>query len=356
LGFTLQELAEFLGARLAGDANLRLDGVGPLDSATARQLSFLSNPKYLPQLASSKAGAFILSQSDADKIGAAVGRNLLISDNPYRDFALTAARYSSPRFRPDPGVHPGALIAADAVLGRDVAIGAFCVVEKGAVIGARTALHPFSYIGAGVKIGEDCALYPFATVLEGCVLGHRVILQSGAVIGADGFGFAPDPPKGYVKVPQIGNVVIEDDVEIQANACVDRGALGATRVGRGSKIDNLVQIAHNVQIGEHSVFAAQAGISGSTKVGNWVTFAGQSASAGHLNIGDRAIVTGQAGAGKDVPPGAMVSGSPAVPTLEHHRGLAELNKLSNLKKRVKELEARLAALEKALDKKPASPS
>jgi UDP-3-O-[3-hydroxymyristoyl] glucosamine N-acyltransferase len=182
-------------------------------------------------------------------------------------------------------------------------------------------------------------------VLERCQLGDRVILGSGAVIGGDGFGFAPDIPKGYVKVPQVGIVVLEDDVEVQANACVDRGALGPTRLGKGTKVDNLVQIAHNVVVGQNTVFAAQAGISGSTHIGNWVTFAGQSAIAGHLVVGDAAIITGQAGAGKDVPAKAMVSGSPAQPTLEHHRGLAELQKLPELKRRVKDLEARLAALE-----------
>jgi UDP-3-O-[3-hydroxymyristoyl] glucosamine N-acyltransferase len=325
-----------------------LEGVAPLDSATASQLSFLSNPKYTPQLAQSKAGAVLLGQADAAKAASLPGRSLLISANPYRDFARATARYFAKRFKPSAGIHPSAVISPKAQLGQNLAVGAFCVVEEGAVIGDGAVLHPFCYVGPGARIGQDSELYPFAALMEACELGKRVILQSGAVIGADGFGFAPDFPHGYVKVPQIGSVLVEDDVEIQANACIDRGALGATVIGQGSKVDNLVQIAHNVKVGRHSVFAAQAGISGSTKVGNWVTFAGQSAAGGHLEIGDGAIITGQAGAGKDVEPKAMVSGSPAMPTLEHHRGLAELKKLPELKKRVKELEARLHELEKRL--------
>jgi UDP-3-O-[3-hydroxymyristoyl] glucosamine N-acyltransferase len=284
-----------------------------------------------------------LNEADGAKV---MGKNLLISANPYRDFARVLARYFDRRAHPAEGRHALAFVDPSALVGPQARIGAFCVVEAGAVIGARAILYPFSYIGPKARLGDDCLVYPQACVMEACVLGSRVILQAGAVIGADGFGFAPNPPDGYLKIPQTGNVVVEDDVEIQANACVDRAVLGSTVIGKGSKLDNLVQIAHNVKVGRHSVFASQAGISGSTVVGDWVTFAGQSAAGGHLRIGDQAVVTGQAGAGKDVPPKAMVSGSPAQPTLEHHRGLAELGKLPALKKRVKELEARLDALEK----------
>jgi UDP-3-O-[3-hydroxymyristoyl] glucosamine N-acyltransferase len=338
---TLGEIAAFLGARLQGDAECVIEGVAELKSATPSSLSFLANPKYAPLLASSQAGALLVGEKDAAK---AAGKNLIVSPNPYRDFARVVAQYFDKREHPQ-GLHPTASVHPTAKVAPSASLGAFCVVEAGASVGERSVLYAFSYAGPNSKIGADCLIYPYASLMENCLLGDRVILQPGAVIGADGFGFAPDPPQGYVKIPQIGNVVVEDDVEIQANACVDRGALGSTVVGKGSKLDNFVQIAHNVKIGRHSVFAAQAGISGSTVVGNWVTFAGQSAAGGHLNIGDQAIITGQAGAGKDVPAKAMVSGSPAQPTLEHHRGLAELNKLPELKRRVKELERRLAELE-----------
>jgi UDP-3-O-[3-hydroxymyristoyl] glucosamine N-acyltransferase len=345
MAVSLGEIAEFLGARLQGDAACLIEGVAELKSATPSFLSFLANPKYASLLAESRAGALLIGEPDVAK---AQGKNLLVSSNPYRDFARVLAKYFDKRSHPAEGVHPMASVHPGATLGKGVRLGAFCVVEQGAQVGEGCILYPFSYVGPTAKLGRDCLLYPNAVLMEGCVLGDRVILQAGAVIGADGFGFAPDPPRGYVKIPQTGNVVIEDDVEIQANACVDRAVLGSTVIGKGSKIDNLVQIAHNVKVGQHSVFASQAGISGSTVVGNWVTFAGQAAAGGHLSIGDQAIVTGQAGAGKDVPAKAMVSGSPAQPTLEHHRGLVEMTKLPELKKRVKILEARLAELEKRI--------
>ncbi|MES2201492.1 MAG: UDP-3-O-(3-hydroxymyristoyl)glucosamine N-acyltransferase [candidate division FCPU426 bacterium] len=343
---TLRELAGFLGARLEGkgDGAATLEGVAALDSAGPGHLSFYSNPKYKSQLAATRAGAVLVSPADAAS-ATAEGRMLLVSANPYRDFALASTRFFPKTHKPPAGIHPGAIVASGARVAADASVGPFCVVEDGAELKSGAILHPFVYVGRDAVVGEDSELHPFAVLLERCRLGKRVILQSGAVIGADGFGFAPDPPNGYVKVPQSGDVVIEDDVEIQATACIDRGALGSTVIGRGSKIDNLVQVAHNVKVGQHTVLAAQVGISGSTKIGDWVTFAGQSAAGGHLNIADQAIITGQAGAGKDVGKGEMVSGSPAMPTMEHHRGLAELKKLPQLKKRLKEMEERLARLE-----------
>lgn len=344
----LGEIAEFLGAKVLGDPQFVVEGVAELKSAGPSHLAFLANPKYAPQLGESRAGAFLLSEKEAARIE---GKNRIVSANPYRDFARVLGRYFDPRSRPQPGVHPSAVVDPSVRLGDGVSIGAYCVVEAGSQIGARSIIYPFCYLGPKVVLGEDCLIYPQVSILEASQLGNRVILQPGVVLGGDGFGFAPNPPQGYLKIPQTGNVVLEDDVEVQANACIDRAVLGSTRIGKGSKLDNMVQIAHNVQVGQNSVFAAQAGISGSTVVGNWVTFAGQSAAGGHLQIGDQAIITGQAGAGKDVPPKAMMSGSPAQPTLEHHRGLAEMSKLPELKKRVKELEARLAALEARLEEK-----
>ena len=340
---TLGEIAAALGAELRGDPGLAIQGAAPLDQAGPSHISFFANGKYAQQLAATAAGVVLLGPQDAAK--APAGTALLLSRNPYRDFAVAVARWFDPRPRPAAGIHPSAVVAPDAKVDRSAHVGALAVVGAGSVIGPRTAVHAQAHVGPGCRIGADCIVYPTAVLYDGCLVGDRVIIHAGAVLGADGFGFAPDPPRGYVKVPQIGWVAVEDDVEIQANACVDRGALGATLLKRGVKLDNLVQIAHNVEVGEHTVIAAQSAVSGSTKLGRWVTMAGQSATAGHLTVGDQAVITGQAGAGKDVPAKAMVSGSPAQPMLEHHRGLAELNRLPELKKRVKALEARLAHLE-----------
>ncbi len=340
---SLGEIAAFLGAELKGDPGLAISGVAPLEEAAGGSLSFLANPKYHDKVASSGASALLLSPRD-QALGA--GRSVLLSENPYRDFARVTARWFCAPSLPPLGVHPSAVISPGARIGPGCRIGAYVVVEDGAEVGEGCVLFPFCYLGPGTSLGAGCLLHPSATVLERCRVGDRVILHSGVVIGSDGFGFAPDYPRGYVKVPQVGWVEIEDDVEIQANACVDRGALGPTRVCRGAKLDNMVHVAHNVVIGAHSVLAAQVGVSGSTKVGQWVTFAGQAAAGGHLTIGDGAVLTGQSGAGKDVPPKAVVSGSPAQPMMEHHRGLAEMARLPKLKERIRELERRLEALEK----------
>ena len=343
---TLGSIAAFLKAELVGDAGRAVEGVAPLDKAGPAQLSFFANAKYADQLAATQAAGVLCKRADAVKVPAGVAK--LISEDPYRDFARTVARSFDLRPRPAAGIHPTAVVHATAVVASTAHVGAHAVVEADARIGDGSAVHALCYVGPGSIIGKDCVLYPQVVLYDGCRLGDRIIIHSGTVLGADGFGFAPDPPHGYVKVPQIGWVEVEDDVEIQANACIDRGALGATLIKRGAKIDNLVQVGHNVELGEHSVLVSQTGISGSTKIGKWVTFAGQSAAGGHLTVGDQAIITGQSGIGKDVPAKAIVSGSPAQPMLEHHRGLAELTKLGALRKQVKELQARLADLEKRL--------
>ncbi len=340
---TLAALAAFLGVELRGDPAGRIDGVAPLETAGPTDLSFLANPKYARAAALTRAGAVLCSPADAARLPA--GCAALVGENTYRDFARAVARHFDRRPRPAAGVDPSARVAPDARLGDGVHIGALAVVSEGVSVGAGSRIYALAYVGPGCVLGPDCVVYPGAVLYDGVRLGARVVVHSGAVLGADGFGFAPDPPRGYVKVPQVGWVEIEDDVEIQANACVDRGALGPTRIRRGAKLDNLVQVGHNVEVGEHSVLASQAGISGSTKLGRWVTFAGQAAAGGHLVVGDGAVITGQAGIGKDVPAGAMVSGSPAQPTAEHHRGLAELGRIAVLRRKVRELEARLERLE-----------
>jgi UDP-3-O-[3-hydroxymyristoyl] glucosamine N-acyltransferase len=343
---TLGELAAFLQAQVPGDQGRVITGVAPLDKAGPGDLSFFANAKYAGQLAETKAEAVLISPADQAKAPAGVA--LLVSKNPYRDFARTVAAHFDQRPLPEAGIHPTAVVHSTAVVASSARVGALAVIEAGAQVGENSVIFPQAYIGVRAVIGKDCKVYAGAKLYDGTRIGDRVIIHAGAVLGSDGFGFAPDPPAGYVKVPQIGWVQVEDDVEIQANACIDRGALGATLIRQGAKIDNLVQVGHNAEVGPHTVLVSQTGISGSTKIGAWVTFAGQSAAGGHLVVGDQAVITGQSGIGKDVPAKAIVSGSPAQPMLEHHRGLAEMAKLPELKKRVKALEARLAELEKKL--------
>jgi UDP-3-O-[3-hydroxymyristoyl] glucosamine N-acyltransferase len=348
LEIRLGEIAAFLGVPLEGGAQAGdkvVRGIAPLESASPEDLSFLENPRYASRLADSKAGCILLAPEHRSLAG---DKACLFSKKPRLDFVRVIRHWFYTPELPAEGIHPSAIIAPDAVLSPGCRIAAYVVVEAGAVIGPRSALFPFCYVGRGSRLGADCVLHPSAVVLHGCRLGDRVVLQPGAVVGSDGFGFEPNPPSGYEKFPQIGWVEVGDDVEIQANACVDRGSIGPTRIGKGAKLDNLVQVAHNVVVGEHTVMAAQSGISGSTRIGSWVTIAGQAGAAGHLTIGDQAILTAQAGAGKDIPAGAMMTGTPAQPTLEHHRGLAELNRIGELRKTVKELGKRLAELEKKL--------
>lgn len=346
MGVGAGEIAAFLGAELRGEAKV-LDAVAPLDKAEPRHLSFYAdNAKYAAHLKVTKAGAVICSAADAEALPK--GCSAIVSRHPYRDYARTVAKWFDKKSLPGPGVHPQAFVHSSAKLGEGVRVSAFAVVGPEAVIGANTVLYPLVVVGHGVQIGADCLLYPQVTLYEGVKLGDRVIIHAGAVLGSDGFGFAPDPPEGYVKVPQIGGVLVEDDVEIQSNTCIDRGALGPTIIRRGAKIDNLVHISHNVEVGPHNAVAALSGIAGSTKLGNWVTLAAQSGVAGHLSISDQVIVTAQAGVAKDPGPKAIVTGTPAQPLMTERRNQAELGKLGELRKKVKTLEVRLAELEKKL--------
>ncbi|ABA56759.1 UDP-3-O-[3-hydroxymyristoyl] glucosamine N-acyltransferase [Nitrosococcus oceani ATCC 19707] len=338
----LSEIAQFLGCAIEGDGEAPIRGIAPLHQAQASELSFYTNRKYAAQARLSKAGAIIVGAKDREQFA---GRRLLISDNPYRDFARVVDRWFNRSYRPAPGVHPTAIVGDDVQIAENCSIGAYCVIEDGVTIKAHTVLFPFCYVGAKTILGEHCLLYPRVTLLERVRIGHRVILHPGVVIGGDGFGFAPDPPQGYFKVPQVGWVEIADDVEVQCNTAIDRGALGPTRIGQGSKIDNLVQVGHNVEIGEHSIIVSQVGISGSSKIGNWVTLAGQVGLVGHIRIGDGAVITAQSGVAKDVPPKAIMTGSPVQPMMENRRALAELNRLRELRKKVRELERRLTVLE-----------
>ncbi|GAB4265979.1 MAG: UDP-3-O-(3-hydroxymyristoyl)glucosamine N-acyltransferase [Deferrisomatales bacterium] len=337
---TLRELAEALGAKLQGDPALEVHGAAPLDRAGPGEVSFLSNPKYRGLLATTRASAVIVGPSDRREDLAC-----LVCDNPYLAFARAVALLH-PQPRPEPGVEDGAFVSPSARLGEGVTVMAGAYVDEGVRVGPETVLYPGVYLGREARVGARCVLHANAVVRERCVLGDRVVLQPGAVVGSDGYGFARDGTR-HVKIPQVGIVVVEDDVEVGAATTIDRAVLGETRIGRGTKIDNLVQIGHNVEVGEDCLVVAQVGVSGSTRVGDRVVLAGQAGVVGHVVLGEGAMVGAQSGVMADVPAGAVVTGSPAFDHREFLKVQAVVRRLPELRARLRELEKRLAGLERA---------
>jgi UDP-3-O-[3-hydroxymyristoyl] glucosamine N-acyltransferase len=339
----LRELAARLGCELRGDGEGEIDGVAPIEQAGPGDVTFLANPRYASHLATTRAGAVILAP------GQVASTPCLVSDNPYLAFTRAVALVRPPA-RPTPGVHPSAQVDPTAVLGADVHVGALAVVGAGARVGARSALHPHVVLYDGVVVGEDCVVHSGVQVRERCRLGSRVVVQNGAVIGGDGFGFARDREGRYHKFPQVGIVVVEDDVEIGALTAIDRAALGETRVGRGTKLDNLVQVGHSVTIGEDTVIAGQTGIAGSAHIGNRVTLAGQVGVAGHLTIGDGVIATAQTGIPGSVEEGSVISGSPSIENRAWLKSIAVFARLPELQRRLRQVERNVESL---LGKPPA---
>jgi UDP-3-O-[3-hydroxymyristoyl] glucosamine N-acyltransferase len=337
----LAELAARLGCELRGDGDLDVQRVAALDQAGPGELSFVTGRKYLAAAARTRAAALIAAQ---DVPAAAVP--LLITPNPYLAFAQAVALLH-PQPRPAAGVHPTAQVDPTAALGADVHVGAGAVIGARVRVGARCVIHPHVVLYPDAELGDDCLLHSGAQVREGCRLGRRVVVQNGAVIGSDGFGFARDADGRYAKIPQVGVVVIEDDVEIGALTAVDRAALHETRIGRGSKLDNLVQIGHSVSLGPDTVLAAQVGIAGSTRVGRGVTLAGQVGVNGHISVGDGVVATGQTGITGDVAPGAFVSGCPAVANRDWLKASVVFARLPELQRRLRQLEAEVAQLKAA---------
>lgn len=340
---TLKELAQLVGGTCQGPEDLIIRGLAAIQQAGPDEITFVARPKFAAQIGASRAGAFIVSPELAQ-----VPRPLIITADPYLAYAKIATVFAPPPRR-WPGISNQAYLGANCTLGEDVSIGPFVCLGDNVTLGDRTTLMPGTVIGQGVTIGADTLVYANVTIGDHCVVGSRVIIHSGTVIGADGFGFAPDGAT-YYKIPQLGTVVIEDDVEIGANCTIDRGALGETRIGRGVKIDNLVMVAHNVVIGENSILVAQVGISGSTQVGRNAVLAGQVGLVGHITIGDGVRIGAQSGVTNSVPAGQVLMGSPALPLSDYKRMKAVQKKLPEVYERLRALEKQLAALKAAVVK------
>lgn len=335
----LSQLADELGLTLKGE-DKEVGGFGTLESAGPDQVSFLANPKYLSLLDECQAAAVIVEDRFADKVETA-----LISDNPYYDFARALTLFAEPQGCMT-GMSDKAYVHPEAQVHETATVYPFAFVAKGARVGENSSVFPGCYVGERSVVGRDCTLYPNVTLMADTVIGDRVIIHAGAVLGSDGFGFAPSP-NGLEKIPQMGNVVVEDDVEIGANSTIDRAVLAGTVIGRGTKIDNLVQVGHNVTIGEGSILVAQVGVSGSATIGRGVTLAGQAGISGHLTIGDGATVGPQSGVAKDVPEGAVVGGTPVMDRGTFLRYLTLAPKLPDMARTIRRLEREIQELKKA---------
>jgi UDP-3-O-[3-hydroxymyristoyl] glucosamine N-acyltransferase len=334
----LGDLAAQLDCQLEGDGSIEITRVAGIDQAGPGDLTFLANPKYASQLSTSRASAIVVAPG-IDGAPCPVLRSI----NPYLVFAR-ATRLLNPGHARTPGVHPTAVVAADAVLGDGVAIGPFAVIGARARIGARSIIHAHSVIGDEAVLGADCLVHARVSIRERVVIGDRCVFQDGAVVGSDGFGFAHRDDGTHEKIPQVATVVIEDDVEVGANTTIDRPAVGETRVKAGTKIDNLVQIAHGVVVGRNSLLAAQVGIAGSTVVGDNVMLGGQVGVTGHVTVGDRVKASAKTGVTGHVPADAFITGYPHMDNLEWRKAYAVVRRLPELRRQVLELEKKLEAL------------
>jgi UDP-3-O-[3-hydroxymyristoyl] glucosamine N-acyltransferase len=337
--YTADEIARHLDGRVYGDGTVRIDGFAPADRAKPGDLTFAENPSYFARAEASAASAILVDSDFRPGVKA-----LIRVPNARVAFARVL-----PLFFPEPqfaaGVHPTAEIAPTAKLDPTAHVGPFCVVGDHAQIGPRCVLRGLTWVGANCRLGEDVHLFPHVTLYAATQIGNRVRIHAGTVLGSDGFGYVLDNGV-HRKVPQMGNVIVHDDVEIGANVTIDRGALGPTTIGRGTKIDNLVQIGHNVSVGDHCLLISQVGVAGSTKLGNYCVLAGQAGLSGHLKIGNGVTIAAQSGVMRDIPDGQKVLGAPALPDKEAKRQMIAIQRLPDLLRQVAELERRLTAMER----------
>lgn len=334
--YTLAELGAHSGAQLIGDPTTLISGVNTLDEATSTDASFLANSRYTEAMKTTKAGVICVTLQTP----LLEGKNFLISLDPSRTFQQIVELLLPITTSGFIGVHPSAVVHPSVILGSNVTIGPHAVIDRNVKIGSNTYIGPHVSIGFEVEIGEECQIQPNCTVRERCRLGNRVILQPGAVIGSCGFGYTPDKLGRHIKLEQLGIVIIEDDVEIGANTTIDRSRFKATIIRKGTKIDNLVQIAHNVEVGEHNIIAAQTGIAGSVKTGKYVMLGGQVGVVGHVELDDHVLIATRGGVSKSLKAGKY-RGSPAIPISEYHRQEVHVRKLDEYIRRLKELEKKL---------------
>lgn len=335
--YSLEDLAKITASELIGDPTYLISGVEDLETATSTDVAFLENPRYESQMRASLAGVIFISPT----FRRAEGKNYLLNENPSLAFQKVIELFIQPPSSGFSGIHPSAVVHPEAYLEEEVTVGPYAVIDRGARIGARTVIGAHVFIGAEVTIGSDCFFYPQSMIREGCLIGNRVILQPGAIIGSCGFGFFTDKQGNNLKLKQLGKVIIEDDVEVGANTTIDRARFKTTRIGRGTKIDNLVQIAHQVEVGANNLMAAQVGVAGSTKTGRNVVMGGQVGVAGHLTITDQVMFAARAAVSKSIDKSGVYSGMPAAPIKEFNHHFVQLRMVGKLIERVKDLEKKL---------------
>lgn len=338
--FTAKQIADFIGGKVEGDANATVNTFAKIEEGTKGAISFLSNPKYTQYIYETQSSIVLINNDVV--LEQPVNTTLIRVENAYECVAKLLQLYDSMKPKKQ-GIDPLAFISPKAKIGENVYIGAFAYVGDNTIIGNGTSIYPHATIGDNVKVGEQCMIYPNVVIYEGCKLGNNITIHSGSVIGADGFGFAPNT-EGYAKIPQIGIVTIEDNVEIGANTCIDRSTMGSTIIRKGVKLDNLIQVAHNVEIGENTVMSAQVGIAGSTKIGSWCMFGGQVGLAGHITIGDKTFLGAQSGVPGNIKGNETLIGTPPMEPKAYFKSQAIFRKLPELYKQINELQKQVNEL------------
>ena len=344
--FSAKQIAEFIQGTIVGDENVTVHTFAKIEEGIPGAISFLSNPKYTSYIYDTQSSIVLVNNDfEPEK---EIKATLIKVNNAYESLAklLNLYEMSKPK---KTGIDPLAYIAPTAKIGENVYIAPFACVGDHAEIGDNTSLHPHATVGSGAKVGAGCILYPHATVYHDCRIGNNCILHAGSVVGADGFGFAPSP-EGYEKIPQIGIVVLEDNVEIGANTCIDRATMGATIIRKGVKLDNLIQIAHNVEVGSHTVMASQVGIAGSTKIGEWCMFGGQVGVAGHIKVGNKVNMGAQSGVHSSIKDGEALIGTPPMPLKGYFKSSAVFRKLPEMYLELNSLKKEIEELKKQLNK------